>query len=213
MARIVFDLDGTLIDSAQDIAGAANATLAEVGARPLSVDEARGFVGSGAVVFVERMALARDLPDPGPLVPRFVHHYERAVHDTVIYPGVEDALATLKAQGHGLGLCTNKPDRPTRAVLAHLGWESLFGTVFTGDSLPQRKPDPAPLLAALRVLGEGPAIYVGDSEVDAETGARAGVPFLLYTPGYRTTPVADLVHADAFDDWATLPSLIARLTA
>ncbi|ABD54890.1 phosphoglycolate phosphatase [Jannaschia sp. CCS1] len=212
MARIVFDLDGTLIDSAQDITSAANATLAEVDADPLSLAEARSFVGSGAVVFVERMARARDLADPEPLLPRFVHHYEHAVHDTVIYPGVEAALAALKAHGHRLGLCTNKPGSPTRAVLAHLGWERLFEVVFTGDSLPQRKPDPAPLLAAFDALGDGPAIYVGDSEVDAETAERADVPFVLYTPGYRTAPLDDLVHAAAFDDWARVPWIVADLT-
>lgn len=211
MARIVFDLDGTLIDSAMDIAAAANATLAEFGAKPLSVVEARGFVGADAVIFVERMARARDLPDPAPLVPRFVYHYERAVQDTVIYPGVEDALATLKARGHRLGLCTNKPTRATQAVLAHLGWSDLFGAVFTGDSLPVRKPDPAPLLAAFEALGDGPAIYVGDSEVDAETGERAGVPFLLYTPGYRKTPIAELTVTAAFDDWSEVPRLVAGL--
>ena len=212
MARIVFDLDGTLIDSARDIAAAANATLAEVGAEPLSVDEARSFVGAGAVVFVERMARARALPDAAPLVPRFVHHYESAVHDTVIYPGVEGALSALKIAGHRFGLCTNKPAKPTQAVLAHLGWDTLFDTVFTGDSLPQRKPDPAPLRAAFEALSEGTMIYVGDSEVDAETADRAGVPFLLYTPGYRTTPVAQLVHARAFDDWAVVPDFVSEFS-
>lgn len=212
MARIVFDLDGTLIDSAPDIAAAANATLAEVGAAPLSVDEARSFVGAGAVVFVERMARARSVPDPEPLMPRFVHHYERAVSQTVIYPGVEAALAQLKAQGHRLGLCTNKPARPTQTVLAHLGWSDMFETVFTGDTLPQRKPDPAPLLAAFEALGDGPMIYVGDSEVDAETADRAGVPFLLYTPGYRKAPVEDLIHTEAFDNWTVVPGLVAKLS-
>lgn len=209
MARIVFDLDGTLIDSVADIAAAANACLAEVGAAPLGVAEARGFVGAGAVVFVERMARARGLPDPAALLPRFLHHYERAVAQTEIFPGVEAALAAFTSEGHRLGLCTNKPARPTRAVLAHLGWADLFDTVLCGDSLPQRKPHPAPLLAAFEALGEGPAIYVGDSEVDAETAARAGIAFVLYTPGYRTTPVQELPHAAAFDDWAQLPGLIA----
>lgn len=213
MARIVFDLDGTLIDSARDIAAAANATLAEVGAAPLTVDEARGFVGAGAVVFVERMARARDLSDPVSLMPSFVRHYEQAVHETVIYPGVEAALAELKAQGHRLGLCTNKPSTPTDAVLAHLGWEALFETVVTGDSLPVRKPDPAPLLAAFDQLGDGLAIYVGDSDVDAETSDRAGVPFLLHTPGYRTTPIEELVHTVAFDDWTTVPGIVENIVA
>ncbi|MBY4891776.1 phosphoglycolate phosphatase [Rhodobacteraceae bacterium N5(2021)] len=211
MARIVFDLDGTLIDSVADIAAAANATLAEVGEAPLSVDQARSFVGAGAVVFVERMARARDLPDPAPLVPRFLHHYEGAVTQTLIYPGVEAALARLEQRGHSLGLCTNKPHLPTQAVLAHLGWADLFDTVLTGDSLPQRKPDPAPLLAAFDALGTGPSIYVGDSDVDAETAARAHVPFVLFTPGYRTTPVEDLPHTAAFDDWSEIPNVIVSL--
>ncbi len=211
MARIVFDLDGTLIDSAADIAHAANATLKEVGAQPLSVSEARGFVGAGAPKFVERMARARGLDDVTTLLPRFVHHYERAVSETVIYSGVEDVLAGLKAQGHRLALCTNKPLRPTQAVLAHLGWDTMFDAVFSGDSLPVRKPDPAPLLAALEALGEGPAIYVGDGEVDAETAERAGVPFLLFTQGYRKTPVEELVHHASFDDWGQVPGLVVEL--
>lgn len=214
MARIVFDLDGTLIDSARDIAATANATLAEVGAKPLSVDEARGFVGAGARIFVERMARARGLPDAAPLIPRFLFHYERAVDQTEVFPGVEEALATLKARGHKLGLCTNKPLKPTQAVLAHLGWSDFFETVFSGDSLPVRKPDPAPLLAALEALGAlggGPAIYVGDGEVDAETAERAGVPFLLYTQGYRNTPVEELVCNAAFEDWLTVPDLVEGL--
>lgn len=212
MARIVFDLDGTLIDSAADIAAAANATLAEVGAPPLSVEEARGFVGAGAVIFVERMARARQIADAASLVPSFVHHYARAVAQTEIYPGVEATLAQLKARGHRLALCTNKPQQPTQAVLAHLGWEAMFDAVFTGDSLPVRKPDPAPLLAALEALGDGLAIYVGDGEVDAQTAQSAGVPFLIFTQGYRTTPVEELVHTAAFDHWDEVLDLVAGLT-
>lgn len=210
MARIVFDLDGTLIDSVADIAAAANATLAEIGVPPLSVKQARGFVGAGAPVFVERMARARGLSDPASLVPRFLYHYERAVDQAVIFDGVEAALAALKGQGHRLGLCTNKPQKPTRAVLAHLGWRDMFEVVFSGDSLPLRKPDPAPLLAALDALGDGPAVYVGDGEVDSETAARAQVPFLLFTQGYRTASVTDLAPAAAFDDWSEIPDLVAR---
>lgn len=211
MARIVFDLDGTLIDSAPDIAAAANATLAEVGADPLSVAEARGFIGAGAPKFVERMARARNLPDPEAVLPRFLHHYARAVDQGVIYPGVEAALTRLAAQGHRLGLCTNKPTGPTQAVLSHFGWSKRFEVVVCGDTLPQRKPDPAPLHAAFDALGTGAMVYVGDSEVDAETGLRAGVPFLLYTRGYRKAAVTDLTHHAAFDDWGQVPNLVAGL--
>ncbi len=211
MARIVFDLDGTLIDSAPDIAAAANRTLAEVGVTPLSLAQARSFVGGGAPIFVERMAAARGLADPAVLLPRFLHHYEGAVAHTVIYPGVEDALARLRAGGHRLGLCTNKPVGPTRSVLAHFGWDAMFDIVVGGDSLAVCKPDPAPLLAAFEDLGEGPCLYVGDSEVDAETAARAGVPFVLFTEGYRKSPVADLQHGALFSDWAEVPGVVGAL--
>lgn len=211
MARIVFDLDGTLIDSAPDIRAAANATLSEVGASPLSLPEARGFIGAGASSFVERMAQARGLPDAVALLPRFIHHYERSVAETVIYAGVEDTLAQLKARGHRLGLCTNKPTGATQAVLAHFGWSDLFEVTLCGDSLAVHKPDPAPLWAAMAALGEGAMIYVGDSEVDAETADRAGVPFLLFTLGYCNTPAAHLPHAGTFRDWAQVPELVDAL--
>ncbi|QXT38617.1 phosphoglycolate phosphatase [Gymnodinialimonas ceratoperidinii] len=211
MARIVFDLDGTLIDSVPDIAAAANATLAEVGVAPLSLAEARGFVGEGAGVFVERMAQARGLSEPARLMPRFLHHYERAVGLTEIYPGVAASLDALARAGHRLGLCTNKPARPTEAVLAHLGWQERFEVVLAGDSLPSRKPDPAPLRAAFDALGDGPMIYVGDSEIDAEAARRAGVPFLIYTPGYRSADLQDLPHAAAFDDWSEVLAIVATM--
>jgi phosphoglycolate phosphatase len=212
MARIVFDLDGTLIDSVPDIAAAANATLAEIDAAPLSLEQARGFVGAGAGVFVARMAQLRGLSEPARLMPRFLHHYERAVGLTEVYAGVEEALDGLAAAGHRLGLCTNKPARPTKAVLAHLGWQDRFEVVLAGDSLPQRKPDPAPLKAAFDGLGDGPMIYVGDSEIDAEAGQRAGVPFLIYTPGYRSARLEELPHAAAFDDWSEVLAIVAKMT-
>ena len=214
-ARIVFDLDGTLIDSAPDIRAGANGILAEEGAEPLTPEEARSFIGSGAAVFVERMRRARGIPDSeqARLLATFIARYEGFVGLTTVYPGVPQALAALRAGGHRLGLCTNKPIRPTHAVLGHFGLDGFFGTVWGGDSLPQRKPDPAPLLAAFAALGDGSAVYVGDSEVDAETAERAGVPFLLFTEGYRRTAAADLRHSAMFDDFAALPGLVADLLA
>ncbi|WP_224814669.1 phosphoglycolate phosphatase [Hasllibacter sp. MH4015] len=214
MARIVFDLDGTLIDSAPDIRLAANGALEGTGAAPLSLAETRGFVGAGAAIFVTRMMAARGLPDGmhGDLLHRFVARYEGAVHLTEIYPGAAEVLAELKGQGHRMGLCTNKPIAPTRAVLAHLDLARFFEVVIGGDSLSVRKPDPAPLRAALDALGEGVPIYVGDSEVDAETALRADVAFMLYTQGYRSTPVDELAHHAAFADWSEVPGLVTDLT-
>ena len=213
MIRIVFDLDGTLVNSAPDIRAAANAALAGTGADPLSLSETVDFIGHGTAHFVDRMIAARDLPtsETRAVLDRFHAAYDTATDQSVLYPSVERALDTLAARGHRIGLCTNKPMTLTRAVLAQFGLGDRFATVIAGDSLPRRKPDPAPLLAALDALGGGGAVYVGDSEVDAETADRAGVPFVLFTEGYRHVPVGDMVHAAAFSDWAALPDLIEGL--
>ncbi len=211
MARIVFDLDGTLVDSAPDLQGIANALLEREDRAPVTLAETRSFVGAGVPTFVARMRAARDLPDTAQerLVAAFLDRYDGAVHLTAPYPGAVAALDGLAAEGHALGLCTNKPVAACRALLAHLGLSDRFAAVLGGDSLATRKPDPAPLDAAFAGLGgDGPRLYVGDSEVDAETGARAGVPFLLFAGGYRHTPLEELPHAAAFEDWAELPDLV-----
>jgi phosphoglycolate phosphatase len=210
MARIVFDLDGTLIDSAEDIRALANRLLAEEGKADLSIAEVRTFIGNGASIFVARMRAARELPeaDHRRLLEAFVAGYETAVTHTVPYPGVREALDELRRQGHRLGICTNKPLEPCRAVLDHLGLADMFEAVVGGDSLPVLKPDPAPLHAAFEGLGEGARVYVGDSETDAETALRAGVPFLLYTEGYRKTPWEEIPHAARFDRFTHLPALV-----
>ena len=213
--RAVFDLDGTLIDSAPDIHAAGCAVLASEGLPPVSVAQSRSFIGNGARVYVERLerAAAGDT-DPARterMRQRFAREYEVAHALTRIYPGVEQALDLLKSRGWRLGLCTNKPIAPTRSVLAHFGWASMFDIVLGGDSLPVFKPDPAPLQAVLDGLGAGPAVYVGDSEVDAATAKAAGIPFALFTEGYRKTPVDQIPHQQAFDDWAHLPTIAAAL--
>lgn len=214
-ARIVFDLDGTLIDSAPDLQGIANALMAERGLDPISMAQTRDFIGNGVAVFVAKLCALRGLSESeeAPLVAAFKARYVSAVGLTKPYPGVLAALDALKAQGHRLGICTNKPETPTHAVLDHLGLDGYFDCVFGGDTLPVHKPDPAPLEAAFAALGDGPRIYVGDSDVDAETAVAASVPFLLFTEGYRKGPVASMPHSLAFSDWADAPDLVAALLA
>jgi phosphoglycolate phosphatase len=215
MGLIIFDLDGTLIDSAPDICAAGNAVLALHGVEPMTLPEATGFIGSGAGILVQRMMAARGL-DPAlhpTLLAQFLERYETAVHLTTLYPGVMQALDDLSSAGHTLGLCTNKPEAPTRAVLRHFGLTDRFAAVVGGDTLAVRKPDPAPLLACQTALGGGPTIYVGDSEVDAETAQRAGLPFALFTKGYRKAPVDTLPHAHAFDDFASLAEIVSQTLA
>ena len=212
---VVFDLDGTLIASAPAIQAVANAYLAEAGlGPPLSVEETIAFVGGGSPVFVEKMLASRGLPHPADMGARYaafqVHYRNANPALNVPYAGAEAALDALAAAGHVLALCTNKPAAPTAKVLAALGWEGRFARVVAGDTLPVKKPDPAPLHHAAEAVG-WPYVYVGDSEVDAETARRAGVPFLLHTEGYRHAEVADMPHAEAFSDWAEVPALVARL--
>ncbi|MDG1353723.1 MAG: HAD-IA family hydrolase [Sulfitobacter sp.] len=210
-ARVVFDLDGTLIDSAPDIQGVANAVLAEHG-KQITLAQTHSFIGNGVAVFISRMLTAVNLPDSlqAEMLPVFKNAYLTAVGHTHPYSGVVAALDALKGAGHSMGICTNKPIAPCMAVLDHLALTPYFATVWCGDSLSVHKPDPAPLHAAFDALGQGPKIYVGDSEVDAETAQRAGVVFLLYTEGYRKTPVIEVPHTAAFNDFAQLPALVAK---
>ena len=216
MTAIVFDLDGTLIDSAPDIHAAVARMLADEGAEALPFAVVRGFIGNGVPTLIDRVIAARDEgQNPqrrADLIARFLRHYEAASSDlTTVYPGVVGALTALRGAGHVMGLCTNKPAAAARSIVAAFGLAPFFGSVIGGDSLPQRKPHPAPLQATVQALGGGPAIYVGDSEVDAETAAAAGVPLVLFTEGYRKTPVGQLPHAASFDDFTQLPALIAGL--
>lgn len=210
-ARIIFDLDGTLIDSAPDIHGIANVLLNREEYEPVTLEQTREFIGNGAGVFIAKMRAARGISDQehGRLLADFIGLYDDAVSLTVAYDGVESALRALIRAGHSLGICTNKPVRPAHAVLGHLGLAKYFNTVWGGDSLAVHKPDPAPLHAAFDALGEGAAIYVGDSDVDAETAVRASVPFLLFTEGYRKQAVENMDHTASFSHFRELPDLVA----
>lgn len=215
MARIVFDLDGTLIDSVYDLHGIANAIMDEEGHNHITLDQARDFIGNGANVFVAKLRRSRNIADSDHdrIFGKFMDRYDDAVHLTRPYPNVENTLEVLTEAGHDLGICTNKPLAPCKAVVGHLGLNRYFSTIWGGDSLPVHKPDPAPLNAAFDALREGQAIYVGDSDVDADTAQNAVVPFLLFTEGYRKRPISEMPHTRAFSDFAELPGIVEELLA
>ena len=213
-AVVVFDLDGTLIDSAAAIRDIANILMGELGLEPLALAESRSYIGNGAPTFLQRALKARNAEAAAQFAQR-LHRFEELYatapgEANTPFPGVDAAMRQLKASGHRLALCTNKPAAPTDVVLAAHGWHELLTTIVNGDSLPERKPHPAPLLEAARRAGGGPVVYVGDSEIDAATAAAAGIPLLIYARGYSKVPVAELPHAAMFDDFAEVPALVGR---
>jgi len=210
-ARIVFDLDGTLIDSAVEIRNVVNRLLELESREPITLEETRSFIGNGIGVFIQKVSAIRDLPvsEHARLVDVFMSEDERHTDLPDLYPGVMSTLQQLKSDGHKLGICTNKLLQPCHTLLSELQLQPLFDTVWGGDSLDVRKPEPAPLHAAFQALQKGavddtPMIYVGDSEVDAETAKRAGVPFVLFSEGYRKQSVENIPHAAVFSEYGTL---------
>ncbi|MEM7508498.1 MAG: HAD-IA family hydrolase [Pseudomonadota bacterium] len=210
---VIFDLDGTLVDSVADLHVATNLMLRDAGLAPLSEVETRGFVGNGVGALTRRALAHRgSADDPAPHAARLIEHYAAApAARTRPYPGVREMLAGLSLP---IGICTNKPEAQTRQVLRALELEDMFDVVVGGDTLPVLKPDPAPLrhaMAALGAPGKG-TLFVGDSEVDEATAKTVDVSFALFSGGYRKRPVAEFSADLAFDDFASLTEWIsARL--
>jgi phosphoglycolate phosphatase len=209
---LVFDLDGTLVDSAPDITGAANATLAEFGAPPLTLVAITRMIGDGAPKLMERALAAARLDLPLSIVmPIFMRHYD--AHATRLvqpYPGVVATLEILRDAGYRLGVCTNKPIVATRLVLDVCGLDGYFNACIGGDSMPQRKPAAEPLLATIAKLGGEPhqAVMIGDSSTDRATAEAAGIPALILPSGYGPE---DITATPGFTSFADLPRLLSRL--
>ncbi len=212
---VIFDLDGTLIDSAPDIHAAVNRMLTGEGTDGLSLVDVTSFVGNGLPKLVERVIARAGLPmaDHARLT-QVMQGFYTTTHTQLTrpYPGAIAAMQALQAAGHPLGICTNKPLAATHVVLADLGLDGFFQAIIGGDSLAVAKPDPAPLRACMAALGADRVLFVGDSEVDADTAKAARVPFALYTEGYRKSPVRDIAHDTVFSDFKDLPELVAALS-
>ena len=190
---VMIDLDGTLADTIPDLAAAANMMLRELGLPGLDRELVRSFVGKGIPKLVER-ALAEALKDgaPAELQARALTTYERCYAEvngrhTVVFPGVNEGLETLRAMKLPLACVTNKAERFTLPLLEQLRLARYFVQVIAGDTLPQKKPDPAPLLHACRRFGiaAGAMLMIGDSVNDAQAAHAAGCPVFCVTYGYN----------------------------
>lgn len=196
---VVFDLDGTLVDTAPDLAAAMNAVLAEDGLPPLPLEAVRAMVGRGAGALIARgfTEHGRSLDERRreALVERFIAHYHSAIAAySHPFPGARPAVDALRRAGCQLGICTNKHIGLTTHLLDAIDFRAPFGSVRGADSQPYRKPDPRHLLDVITDLGGIPerSVLIGDSETDAKTAQAAGVPVILVTFGYTEVPVEDL---------------------
>lgn len=197
VAAVIFDLDGTLIDSAGDIAGALNRLLAEERRPTLSVPEVAQLVGEGVAVLIERAwdltgnpIMSADLPI---MAERYLSYYaQNPAQATTVFKGVPEALQALREQGWTIGVCTNKPDAITQAVLSQVGLAPFIDGVVGGD-FPRRKPDGEHIRETLRRLGADlqTSLYVGDSVTDVRAARSAEIPIICVAFGYaQTTPEA-----------------------
>ena len=216
---ILFDLDGTLIDSAPDIVAILNRVLGEQGVEPVAYDKARVMIGRGARVLLERAYTAQGVHHDGldAALARFLALYrdEESLQLTRLYPGALELLQGLKQAGHPMALVTNKPIGPTRTALSHFGLTEFFGAIYGGDVQEERKPAPFMLQAALKDLDRtaADAIMLGDTDNDVMAAKSAGVKVIGVSFGYSVRPIAELEPDHIVDALDQVPAAISFLLA
>lgn len=212
---VTFDLDGTLADTAPDLAAALNHALTCLGRPTVPVDSVRYLVGHGARALL-RKGLAATGEAPEELVeqgfPHFIDFYgENICIGTRPYEGLEAVLDELAARGMALAICTNKLEWLTLRLLEELGWTGRFRSIVGGDTVGVRKPDPAPLREAIARAGGGRAVFIGDSITDADTARAAGIPLVAVSFGFSDRPVDQLGADVVIDHYRQLVTALERL--
>jgi phosphoglycolate phosphatase len=211
----LFDLDGTLVDSAPDLAAAVDTMLEQLGRRKAGADKVRNWVGNGATVLVRRALAGK--ADWEPATPKddalfkdalslFFYAYEKANgRHAKLYEGVEPCLKRLTEYGCRLGVVTNKPEQFVAPLLKQMGIDDYFRISVGGDTLTVKKPDPAPLVHAMEALGgtRGTTVMIGDSAADIDAARAAGIPCVAVRYGYNFGAPADSLRADATVDSLT----------
>jgi len=220
MLTIVFDLDGTLIDTAPDLIDTLNLVLAREGLPRMPFEAARRLIGGGARALIERALAAEGRPATKPDMDRlfagFIEHYSAHIADrSRPYPHVETTLDRLAAQGHRLAVCTNKLERLSRRLLTALNLTERFATVCGQDTFGVMKPNPDVFRQTVRRAGGEPttAVMVGDSGTDVRTARAANVPVIAVDFGYTDVPIATLQPDRIISSYGELPEAIAAVTA
>lgn len=218
---IIFDLDGTLVDSAPDLTFALNGMLKKLGLSPVTDDQVRCWTGNGVAMLVKRaltgqMQPAADPPLFDQAYPLFEELYANHVSDrSRLFPGVKEGLQALKDKGYKLACITNKHAQFTHPLLQNLGIFDLFDFIGCGDQFEKLKPHPMPLLKTAEFLGIEPAraIMVGDSINDVQAARAAGLPIVCVPYGYTNGQPVEALNPDGIiHSIADLPALLERTT-
>jgi len=201
---VLFDLDGTLADTAPALAFALNETLKAFGREPMPFEAIRPVVSHGGIALI-RLGFGMEPEQPG-FEERRQHllkvYLENICRETRLFPGMESVLEGLAGLGIPWGIVTNKPEQFVAPLLEQMGLDHWFDLTVGGDTLPVKKPDPAPLLHAMETLGgtRGTTVMVGDSAADINAALAAGIPCVAVRYGYNYGPAVDTLGADAVVD-------------
>jgi phosphoglycolate phosphatase len=214
--KILFDLDGTLVDTAPDLHAATNHVLTHVGRSKISLDTVRHLVGQGAKKLMELGLEATggvDDHDIDKLLPVFLDYYqENIAGGSVFYPNVVETLSSLRERGFQIAICTNKPVELAKQLMTALNVTEYFDTIIGGDSFPYRKPDPRHIHDTIAELeGDGPALMIGDSNFDIGAAIAAKIPSIAVSYGYSDIAASELGADITIEDFADINTLVERV--
>lgn len=218
-ARIAFDLDGTLVDTAPDLVRALNAAITPAGLGPVPLEAVRAMVGRGARALILRAFERAGQPEPDPdavaeHLDHFLNVYAEGVADLSLpFDGVEAALDALGEAGAELSICTNKPGWLARPLMDALKMSDRFVRIIGADDTPEKKPSPIHIETAIGGPADARTVMVGDSAPDADAAKAAGVICLIFEGGYSEKPASVLGADRLFKHWSETPGLIAELIA
>lgn len=217
---IVFDLDGTLVDTAPDLLASLNAVLVRAGHRPVAPGELRHLVGHGVRTLFERAFAETETEvshaEVDSYTQMFLDHYRANIaNESVPFPRVRETLEKMAAEGAALGVCTNKPHDLTELLLGELDLTRHFPSIVGAGRTPFHKPDPRHIMAVIEELKahDRPAVMIGDSPVDVAAARAARIPVIAMSYGYTPVPAHELGADAVTGDFAELPKLISRLVS